>query len=126
MAEMWYYKVYRAFTKIYKKECFLIQAIGNASGLSIDSEYLKIIQELRRLGLSPSGDKNTDAQKLAQAKAELVQKIHKRDEVNSTQSLGVQVIDSVDEIYNSQRAEMEEQRLGAMTVADLNKIYFGL
>ena len=55
----------------------MIQAIGNASGLSIDAEYLRIIQELRRLGLQPTGDKNNDAQRLAQAKAQLVQKIQK-------------------------------------------------
>ena len=105
----------------------MIQALGNASGLSIDAEYLRIIQELRSLGLSPSGNKSTDAQRLAAAKAELVQRIHKKEEnTNSQQSLGVQIINQVDESEYAQRSEMEEQRLGAMTVAQLNKIFFGL
>lgn len=104
----------------------MINAIGNASGLSIDAEYLRIIQELRRLGLQPTGDKNNDAQRLAQAKAELVKKIQKQDEINSIKSLGIQIINSVDETYLSERSEMETQRLGAMTVAELNKLYFRL
>ncbi len=104
----------------------MIQAIGVASGLSIDAEYLRIIQELRSLGLNPSGNKTVDSQRLAQAKAELIQRIYKKEETNSTQELGVQVINQVDESQYAQRAEMEEQRLGAMTVAELNRIYFGL
>lgn len=113
--------------KFTERSDFLIQALGVASGLSIDAEYLRIIQELRSLGLSPTGNKSTDAQRLAQAKAELVQRIHKKEETtNSQQELGVQVISQVDESEYVQRSEMEEQRLGAMTVAQLNKIYFGL
>jgi hypothetical protein len=105
----------------------LVQAIGNYKGLSIDAEYIRMMAELRSFGLSPSGNKNTDAQKLAQAKAELVQRIHKQDNISNSQSeLGIQVINQVDESENTQRSEMEEQRLGAMTVAELNKIYFGL
>ena len=105
----------------------MIQALGNASGLSIDSEYLRIIQELRRLGLNPTGNKSADAQRLAQAKAELVQRIQKKEEIsNSQQELGVQIISQVDESEYIQRSEMEEQRLGAMNVAQLNKIFFGL
>ena len=105
----------------------MIQALGAASGLSIDAEYLRIIQELRSLGLQPSGNKAIDAQKLAQAKSELIQRIHKKEETtNSHQELGVQVINQVDETEFAQKSEMEEQRLGAMTIAQLNKIYFGL
>ena len=105
----------------------MIQALGNASGLSIDAEYLRIIQELRSLGLSPTGNKGTDAQRLAQAKAELVHRIVKKEETSkSQQELGVQVINQVDESEFIQRSEMEEQRLGAMNVALLNKIFFNL
>lgn len=105
----------------------MIQALGNASGLSIDAEYLRIIQEMRSLGLAPSGNKPLDAQRLAQAKAELVQRIQKKEETtNSQQALGVQVISQVDESEYAHRSEMEEQRLGAMTVAELNRIFFGL
>lgn len=105
----------------------MIQVLGRISDYPIDAEYLRIIQELRRLGLEPTGNKSVDAQRLAQAKAELVRKIHKREEEsNSNKQLGVQVINSVDEAYYSERSELETQRLGAMTVAELNRLYFGL
>ena len=105
----------------------MIQALGTASGLSIDAEYLRIIQEMRALGLTPSGSKSADISRLAQAKAELVQRINKKEETSSSvQELGVQIINQVDESEYAKRSEMEVQRLGAMSVAQLNKIYFGL
>jgi len=105
----------------------LIQVLGSISNNYIDGEYLRIIQELRRLGLQPTGNKANDAQRLAQAKAELVQKIHKKEEeTNENHSLGVQVINSVDETYYTEHSQLETQRLGAMTIAELNRIYFGL
>ena len=105
----------------------MIQALGKASGLSIDAEYLRILQEMRAMGLVPTGNKSVDAQKLARAKNELVQRILKKEETTSSQQeLGVQVINQVDESEYAQRSEMEEQRLGAMNVAQLNKIFFGL
>ena len=105
----------------------MIQAHGIASGLSIDAEYLRIIQELKALGLAPTGNKATDASRLAQAKAELVQRINKKRETTySQEELGIQIINQVDESEYIKRSEMEIQRLGAITVADLNKLYFGL
>ena len=104
----------------------MLNALGSISGVSIDAEYLKIIQELRRLGLEPTGNKGADAQRLAEAKTELIEKIHKKEESKSVQSLGVQIISSVDESYVAEKSELETQRLGAMTVAELNRIYFGI
>ena len=105
----------------------MVQALGISNGLSIDTEYLRIMRELRSFGLSPSGNKTKDAQRLSQAKTELVQKLQNREEIsNSREDLGVQVINQVDESGYAVRSEMEEQRLGAMNVAMLNKIYFGL
>ena len=106
----------------------MLQAIGKYGEMHIDADYQRIIRELRALGLFPTGNKSTDAQKLATAKEELVQRIHKKEEkiTNSQQDLGVQIISQVDESESAQRLEFEEQRLGAMAVAQLNKIYFGL
>ena len=104
----------------------MLAAINSATGLNIDSEYLRIVGELRRLGLSPSGDKDSDAKKLAQAKTELVNKLQKKEENEGTNRLGVQIISPVDESEYAIRAEMEEQRLGAMNVAQLNRFYFGI
>lgn len=104
----------------------MINSIGNARGLSIDAEHLKIIQELRRLGHDSSGNVQIDSQKLAEAKTELIDRIKNKENNNSSQSLGVQVINQVDDAEFAKRAEMEEQRLGAMNVAELNKLFFGL
>ena len=102
----------------------MLQAINSISGLRIDAEYVKIIQELRSFGIAPTGNKAIDEQKLIQAKAELVQRIKNKEETKKVQELNVQVLSPVDETQYAQKSEMEEQRLGAMTVAQLNRLYF--
>ena len=37
-----------------------------------------------------------------------------------------QQVQPLEAAQNAERAKMEESKLGAMTVAELNKIYFGL
>lgn len=103
----------------------MVQAISGISQYSqhSDPEYLKIIQELQQLGIAPSGNKSTDKSKLQEAKIELVQKIQVKQEEEQKQELQVQTIGGV---QDSQRTQMENERIGAMTVAELNKIYFGL
>ena len=91
-----------------------------------DAEYLLILQELRRLGLAPTGNKSTDKMKLEQAKAELIHKIQEREQESQKQSLQIQTVDAVDEAEYAKRSEMEEQRLGAMTVAELNRYFLVL
>lgn len=101
-----------------------IGAISNSiREIEADSEYLRIIQELKALGLTPSGNKNADKAKLQQAKAELIQKIQEKDD-GQNNNLQVQTIEPVDKAQDSKRADLEEQRLGAMTVAELNRLYF--
>ena len=103
----------------------MVHAITSISQYSqySDPEYLKIIRELQQLGIAPSGNKSTDKSKLQQAKLELVQKIQIKQEEEQKQELQVQTISG---IQDSQRTQMENERIGAMTVAELNKIYFGL
>lgn len=104
----------------------MIQALGNASGLSIDTEYLKVIQELRRLGLTSTGNQEIDFIRLERAKSELVNKIRDKETRESSESIGIQILSPVEEAQNAERVQLEAQRLGAMTIAELNKIYFGL
>lgn len=105
----------------------MVQAVGSNNGLGIDAEYMRLMRELRSFGLSPSGNKAIDSERLNQAKTELVQRLQKNNEnSDSSQGLGVQVINQVDGSEYVQRSEMEEQRLGAMNVAQLNRLYFGL
>ncbi len=100
----------------------MIQAIGGASNFN-DYEYMQILNELRQLGIAPSGNKSADKSKLEKAKLELVQKINEKQEEDTKQQLQIQPIKATDEV---QRTQIENERIGAMTVAELNKIYFGL
>ena len=100
----------------------MVAAIGAISSYS-DPEYLRILQELMQLGITQSYNKSTDKSKLQQAKLELTQKIQHKAEEEQKQNLQVQPLEAT---QNAERAKMEESKLGAMTVAELNKIYFGL
>ena len=104
----------------------MISALNVASGNLIDSEYLWIIQELRRFGLSPTGNKNLDLGRLEQAKTQLIEKIQHKASEDDQQSIKVQTMQPVDEAETARRAEMELQKLGAVKLAELNKISLGL
>lgn len=91
-----------------------IGAIGNYCG-KIDSEYLMIMMEMRKLGLTPTGNKAADKTTLEAEKQKLAQKIQAKMEAKAPEQTD-----------NSDRAVLEEQKLGAMTVAELNKILHGL
>ena len=94
---------------------------------TLDYEYYKIIQELRALGISPTGDKNTDKARLEAEKQKLVEKItEKKAEISEEKELSFD--DIVVQTYqvSAERQEMEEKLLGAMTIAEWNRIYFGI
>lgn len=105
----------------------MINAIAPINGFS-DPEEMRIIRELMQLGLTATGNKSIDKSKLEQAKSELINKIQQKDESNQAYGVGnqAQLLAPVDETQDAKRSEMEVQRLGAMNVAELNKIYFGL
>ena len=103
----------------------MVAAVGAINSYS-DPEYLRILQELMKLGIAPSGNKSIDKGKLEQAKTELIQKIQIKHKEEDKQSLQVQPLEEVMDTQNSKRAQMEEERLGAMTVAELNRMYFGI
>ena len=102
-----------------------ISAISSSIG-NVDPEYMRILLDLRRLGLASGGNKEVDKAKLASAKEELITKIKSHEQKDNNDSLQVQTIAPIDDAEYSKRAEMEEQRLGAMTVAELNRLYFGI
>ena len=80
-----------------------------------DPEYIKIVRELYQLGIEPTGDKKVDKAKLESEKKKLAHKIEaKMQEQAASQNI------------DPQRTQMEEERLGAMNVAELNKILLGL
>ena len=104
----------------------MVAAISAISSSSYDAEYHRILQELMRLGISPSGNKTIDKGKLEQAKTELIQKIQNKNQEEEKNELQVEIIGAVQDSQDSKRAQMEEQRLGAMTLAELNRMYFGI
>ncbi len=104
----------------------MVAAINAISSSGYDAEYQRILQELMRLGISPSGNKTIDKGKLEQAKTELIQKIQNKNQEEEKNELQVETIGAVQDSQDSKRAQMEEQRLGAMTIAELNRMYFGI
>ena len=104
----------------------MVAAINAISSSGYDAEYQRILQELMRLGISPSGNKTIDKGKLEQAKTELIQKIQNKNQEEEKNELQVEIIGAVQDSQDSKRAQMEEQRLGAMTLAELNRMYFGI
>ena len=107
------------------EELYLLSAINSINPM-VDAEYLMILQELRRLGIAPSGNKSSDKAKLEQAKAELINKIKDKENENSFANLKVQTIQPVNQEEEAKRAEMEIKKLGAMNIAELNRLYFNI
>jgi len=97
---------------VYVKEIFLVAAISAISPYN-DPDYQRIVQELLALGLAPTGNKSVDATTLASAK----QKIRNRKEQNSINSQ-----------QNSDKNQqvLEEKKVGASLLGDINKVLLGL
>lgn len=104
----------------------MVASISSLGVHNYDPEYQRILQELMRFGIAPSGNKNVDKGKLEQAKTELIQKIQTKNSEEEKQTLQVQPLEGVQDTQDSKRGEMEEQRLGAMTLSELNRMYFGI
>ena len=103
-----------------------IQALGIGGLHKIDYEHQRIISELLSMGVSPTYDKYTDKAKLEVEKVKLIEKISNKAEHN--QEAQAKFEETVVGYFqpDSERVELEESRLGAMTLWELNKIYFGL
>ena len=105
----------------------MVMAVGAISSYGSnyqDPEYIKIIKELMQMGITPSGNKNTDVSKLKEAKTELIEKIQTKQNEEQKQELQVQPLEASKESQQTQ--QLEYAKTGAMTLAELNKLYFGL
>ena len=76
------------------------------------------------MGIAASGKKKTDVSKLKQAKTELIEKIQTKQNEEQKQELQVQPLEASKESQQTQ--QLEYAKTGAMTLAELNKLYFGL
>ena len=92
-----------------------VNAIGGFSNLN-DPEYMRIIQELYALHIKPTGNKHVDKARLEAEKQKLAEKILEKVQPETPQQ----------KEYRAQKNRFEEERLGAMTVSELNKILHGL
>ena len=101
-----------------------VGAIGSYGSNYQDPEYIKIIKELTQMGITPSGNKNTDVSKLKEVKTELIEKIQTKQNEEQKQELQVQPLEASKESQQAQ--QLEYAKTGAMTLAELNKLYFGL
>lgn len=104
----------------------MVSAIGAIRGHNyMDYEYTQIIMELYQLGIKPSGNKQTDKARLQAEKAKIVKQIKQKSE-NVQQAEKKQQTDEKDKTEFLEKASLEEERLGAKTVGELNKILHGL
>lgn len=101
-----------------------IAKIGGVN--NIDYEHQRIIQELLSIGISPTYEKSADKAKLEAEKVKLVEKISNK--CSTSEKEPKPEFKDVIVAYqpDGNRVKLEEERLGAMTLAELNKIYFGL
>ncbi len=79
-----------------------------------DPEYLRILRELQRLGITPSGNKAIDKAKLEKAKEKTEERFEIFDEIE------------IADKKQLEREQMEIDRQGATTLAEINKILLGL
>ena len=107
----------------------MVAAIGAIGGNHyIDYEYIKILQELYKLGIKPTGIKEIDKARL-QVEKEKIIKQNKQKAENVQPADNIQQTDKTaqtDENESVERAQMAEEMLGAKTVSELNKILHGL
>ena len=97
---------------------------GTASGIMIDSEYQRIIRELRALGIEPTGNKTTDKAKLEEAKAAKAKKTNQVDNiqfVNKTEDTEKADEESSKDAAKDDKTVQAEQMTGATQLAQLNK-----
>ena len=107
----------------------MVMAVGAVDGnRHIDYEHMRIIQELYKLGIKPTGIKELDKARLKIEKEKIIKQIKQKAE-NLQSADNIQQTDKsayTNEKESIERAQMEEERLGAKSVGELNKILHGL
>ena len=103
-----------------------VNALGQVATLvAMDSEYQRIIRELRALGLEPTGDKATDKARLEAAKAE--KSSQKNCEIQAQAVEHVNEPEKADAISNTDIVKEEtvaaaQNMTGAEQLGQLNKL----
>ena len=105
--------------------------ISGISGNNVDIEYKRIIQELRALGLSPTGNKEIDKSRLNAKKAELLERVKATEKVQKAEKSNEEGNDFKGTVKSLQDASearklLETERTGAEMLAQINRMYFGI
>ena len=82
---------------------------------AIPTEHDEIIKKLIALGIQPTGNIIIDRARLTQA---IKTRIEKQEEIEKEKE--------IKEEKNNKRRNLEEQRIGAETLANQNKIFFNI
>lgn len=103
-----------------------INALGQvATTVALDSEYQRILRELRALGIEPTGDKAVDKAKLQAAKEQQKAKnagtviMQAVTGINDTEKAGA--LSSEDNVKNDNSVQAQNMT-GAEQIAKLNKL----
>lgn len=83
----------------------------------IDYEYYRIMQQLKALGITPSGNKSTDKARLNAEKNKIINKLEEKEFIETL----LQIQED-----NTTKEQLEIDRPGAQKLAELNRIHFGL
>jgi len=98
---------------------------GTSSGVAIDSEYQRIIRELRALGIEPTGNKSTDKAKLEEAtssqKAQQTQQTQNVQFVSKTEDTENAGAESSQDNLKNDMSIQAQQMTGATQISDYNK-----
>ena len=95
---------------------------ANIAACCMDSEYARIIRELRAYGIEPSGNKSTDKMKLEQIKqAKRQDNIQQPQAVEKSGKSEKESAISSEDTVKAQMEQQAQQMSGATQVANLNK-----
>ncbi len=99
-----------------------VSALSASAGYAIDSEYQRILRELRALGIEPTGNKATDKAKLEEAKAtKQTQEVQNTQPVNETQGTEKTRAESSQDNIKNDSTIQAQQMTGATQIAEFNK-----
>jgi len=84
--------------------------------INCDYEYLRIMRELQKYGVTPTKNKELDKAKLNEIKDKEIQ----------AELIVEQRIESHRDDSYERRKQLEELKIGAMTLAEINRVLHGL
>ena len=104
----------------------MVAGIGKISYITKDVEHYTIIQQLKALGITPSGNKELDRAKLTVEKNKLIQQTQAKSNAKEEKKASFKNILVQTNEENNIKNQLELEMLGAKTIGELNRIYFNI